>query len=191
MNEIMIFEPDPTARAVLETALKAEGLEGVAVTEKMPAKAPKGAALLCLYAEGETINPPAGTPESHVFKKPFRLGRLLDLVRRLQKPEATQQDFPAVGPYNLDAANNLLLPRGGKEQVRLTEKETGILKFLHAGKGKSVSREELLYGVWGYVDGVETHTLETHIYRLRQKIEKNAAAPEILLTDESGYRLRL
>ena len=52
-----------------------------------------------------------------------------------------------------------------------------------------VSRETLLQEVWGYNSGVTTHTLETHIYRLRQKVEKDAASPQILVTEAGGYKL--
>ena len=74
-------------------------------------------------------------------------------------------------------------------KVRLTEKETAILRFLYRAGQLPVSRETLLQEVWGYNSGVTTHTLETHIYRLRQKIERDAANPEILVTEAGGYKL--
>jgi len=74
-------------------------------------------------------------------------------------------------------------------KIRLTEKETNILKFLYRSSGRTVEREVLLREVWGYNAGVTTHTLETHIYRLRQKIEPNPSNAIILLTDAGGYRL--
>ena len=77
--------------------------------------------------------------------------------------------------------------RGSK--LKLTEKETAILRFLYRAGQMPVSRETLLQEVWGYNSGVTTHTLETHIYRLRQKIEKDAANPEILVTEAGGYKL--
>ena len=76
---------------------------------------------------------------------------------------------------------------GGK--VRLTEKETAILRYLYSAGQRPVSRETLLQEVWGYNSGVTTHTLETHIYRLRQKVEKDAATPAILVTEPGGYKL--
>ena len=75
------------------------------------------------------------------------------------------------------------------QKVRLTEKETAILKFLYRANGETVSRETLLTDVWGYNANVTTHTLETHVYRLRQKIEKNPGQAEILVTEPGGYRL--
>jgi DNA-binding response OmpR family regulator len=77
----------------------------------------------------------------------------------------------------------------GCHGVRLTEKETSILRYLYRAGQRPVSRETLLQEVWGYNSGVTTHTLETHIYRLRQKIEKDAAAPAILVTEAGGYKL--
>ena len=81
----------------------------------------------------------------------------------------------------------LLNPKGNK--VRLTEKETAILRYLYRAGQRPVSRETLLQEVWGYNSGVTTHTLETHIYRLRQKVEKDAASPAILVTEAGGYKL--
>src|SRR6201997_126465 len=93
----------------------------------------------------------------------------------------------AIGPYTFRPSSKLLLnPKGSK--VRLTEKETSILRYLYRAGQRAVSRETLLQEVWGYNSGVTTHTLETHIYRLRQKIEKDAANPEILVTEAGGYK---
>ena len=78
-------------------------------------------------------------------------------------------------------------PKGSK--VRLTEKETAILRYLYRAGQRPVSREVLLQEVWGYNSGVTTHTLETHIYRLRQKVERDACAPAILVTEGGGYKL--
>jgi DNA-binding response OmpR family regulator len=73
--------------------------------------------------------------------------------------------------------------------VRLTEKETAILRYLYRAGAKAVGRDELLQEVWGYNAGVTTHTLETHIYRLRQKIEKDPANASLLVTQDGGYKL--
>ena len=83
----------------------------------------------------------------------------------------------------------IMLTGANGKKVRLTEKETAILRFLYRAGQLPVSRETLLQEVWGYNSGVTTHTLETHIYRLRQKIEKDAASPEILVTEAGGYKL--
>ena len=94
-----------------------------------------------------------------------------------------------IGPYSFRPAGKVLVDPKGKK-IRLTEKETNILKYLYRAGAKPVSREELLTEVWGYNAGVTTHTLETHIYRLRQKIEPEPGQARLLLTDAGGYRLQ-
>jgi DNA-binding response OmpR family regulator len=121
--------------------------------------------------------------------KPFRFAVLLARIRaQLRQHEASEDAVFAIGPYMFRPSSKLLMaPKGGK--VRLTEKETAILRYLYRAGQKPVSRETLLQEVWGYNSGVTTHTLETHIYRLRQKVEKDAAAPQILVTEVGGYKL--
>jgi len=121
--------------------------------------------------------------------KPFRFAVLLARIRsQLRQHEASEDAVFTIGPYSFRPAAKLLLTeKGGK--VRLTEKETAILRYLYRAGQKSVSREVLLQEVWGYNSGVTTHTLETHIYRLRQKVEEDAAKPAILVTDAGGYKL--
>jgi DNA-binding response OmpR family regulator len=121
--------------------------------------------------------------------KPFRFAVLLARIRgQLRQHEASEDAVFTIGPYTFRPSSKILLnPKGNK--VRLTEKETSILRYLFRAGHKPVSRETLLQEVWGYNSGVTTHTLETHIYRLRQKIEKDAAAPNIVVTESGGYRL--
>ena len=121
--------------------------------------------------------------------KPFRFAVLLARIRaQLRQHEASEDAIFTIGPYTFRASSKLLLnPKGNK--VRLTEKETSILRYLYRACEQPVPRETLLGDVWGYNSGVTTHTLETHIYRLRQKIEKDAAAPVILITESRGYKL--
>jgi DNA-binding response OmpR family regulator len=121
--------------------------------------------------------------------KPFRFAVLLARIRaQLRQHEASEDAVFTIGPHTFRPSSKLLLnPQGDK--VRLTEKETSILRYLYRAGEQRVSRETLLQEVWGYNSGVTTHTLETHIYRLRQKIEKDAAAPAILVTQSSGYKL--
>ncbi len=121
--------------------------------------------------------------------KPFRFAVLLARIRaQLRQHEASEDAVFTIGPYTFRPSSKILLnPKGNK--VRLTEKETAILRYLYRAGQRPVSRETLLQEVWGYNSGVTTHTLETHIYRLRQKIEKDAAAPSILVTEAGGYKL--
>ena len=76
-----------------------------------------------------------------------------------------------------------------QRKVRLTDKETAILKYLYRAGDKAVAREKLLDEVWGYNAAVTTHTLETHVYRLRQKIEEDPSTAKLLVTEAGGYKL--
>ncbi len=121
--------------------------------------------------------------------KPFRLPVLLARMRaHLRQFEQSEDAVFRIGPYTFKPAQKMLLTEDGRK-IRLTEKETAILKFLYRAGGRTVSRETLLHEVWGYNAGVTTHTLETHIYRLRQKIEREPSRAELLLTESGGYRL--
>ncbi len=122
--------------------------------------------------------------------KPFRLGVLLARVRaQLRQHEQSEDATFPIGPYNFRPSAKLLVEREGNRKVRLTEKETAILKYLYRAGDQAVGRDTLLGEVWGYNAGVTTHTLETHVYRLRQKIERNPAEAEILVTESGGYKL--
>lgn len=122
--------------------------------------------------------------------KPFKFAVLLARIRaQLRSHEQSENAVFHIGPYEFRPAQKLLID-AAKKKVRLTEKETNILKYLYRAGGKPVGREELLTEVWGYNAGVTTHTLETHIYRLRQKIEPDAASVKLLVTEAGGYRLQ-
>jgi DNA-binding response OmpR family regulator len=121
--------------------------------------------------------------------KPFRFAVLLARVRTLLRQYETSEDAVfTIGPYTFRPSSKLLLNLNGSK-VRLTEKETSILRRLYRAGQRSVPRQTLLQEVWGYSSEVTTHTLETHIYRLRQKIEKDAIVPAILITEVGGYKL--
>src|SRR5712692_11457844 len=122
--------------------------------------------------------------------KPFRLSVLLARLRaQLRQHEQSEDAVFTIGPYTFRPSAKLLIDGSGRKQVRLTEKETAILKYLYRAGDKVIGRDTLLGEVWGYNAGVTTHTLETHIYRLRQKIEREPAKAEILVTEPGGYRL--
>jgi DNA-binding response OmpR family regulator len=121
--------------------------------------------------------------------KPFRFAVLLARIRaQLRQHEASEDAIFTIGPYTFRPSSKLFVNPKGKK-VRLTGKETSILRYLYRASQQAISRETLLREVWGYNSGITTHTLETHIYRLRQKIEEDAAVPVILVTEPSGYRL--
>lgn len=123
--------------------------------------------------------------------KPFKFAVLLARIRaQLRQYEQSEDAVFGIGPYTFKPAAKLLVDDKGAK-IRLTEKETSILKFLYRAGDKVVGRDVLLHEVWGYNAGVTTHTLETHIYRLRQKIEKDPSSSELLVTETGGYRLVL
>ena len=121
--------------------------------------------------------------------KPFRFAVLLARVRaQLRTHEQSEDAVFTIGPYTFKPANKLLLDEKGSK-IRLTEKETSILKYLYRAGDSVVTRDVLLHEVWGYNSGVTTHTLETHIYRLRQKIEPTPGITTLLVTEAGGYKL--
>ncbi|HWE05792.1 MAG TPA: response regulator transcription factor [Rhizomicrobium sp.] len=122
------------------------------------------------------------------ISKPFRFAVLAARIHaHLRSHEQSEEAVYRIGHYTFRPSAKLLLDPKGKK-IRLTEKETNILKHLHRS-GATVARETLLHEVWGYNPAVTTHTLETHIYRLRQKIESNPGEAQILVTESGGYRL--
>lgn len=123
--------------------------------------------------------------------KPFKFSVLLARLRaHLRSHEQSEDAVFKVGPYEFKPAVKMLVTENDRK-IKLTEKETSILKYLYRSGGQPVSREKLLDEVWGYNSGVTTHTLETHIYRLRQKIEPDTSQASLLLTEAGGYRLAL
>ncbi len=123
--------------------------------------------------------------------KPFKFPVLLARLRaQLRQHEQSEDAIFTLGPYTFKPAVKMLLTEDDKK-IRLTEKETNILKFLYRATEGVVPRDTLLHEVWGYNAGVTTHTLETHIYRLRQKIEPDPSHASLLVTESGGYRLAL
>lgn len=121
--------------------------------------------------------------------KPFKFPVLLARIRaQLRQHEQSEDAVFQLGPYTFKPAMKLLLDEK-ERKVRLTEKETNILKFLYRAGQAVVPRDVLLHEVWGYNAGVTTHTLETHIYRLRQKIEPDPSNARLLVTEAGGYKL--
>ncbi|SFA90289.1 two component transcriptional regulator, winged helix family [Poseidonocella pacifica] len=121
--------------------------------------------------------------------KPFKFPVLLARIRaQLRQHEQSEDAVFQLGPYAFRPSMKVLISEDDRK-IRLTEKETNILKFLYRSPDGVVARDVLLHEVWGYNAGVTTHTLETHIYRLRQKIEPDPSNARLLVTEAGGYRL--
>lgn len=119
---------------------------------------------------------------------PLRLGEVIDGINAALLRTGKEDQILYFNEGYLDLSDFSFFKKGGNNAgVRLTEKEVQLLQMLYRQRGSVISKNELLNKIWSYVQGVETHTLETHIYRLRQKIELDPANPKILLTHESGY----
>lgn len=139
-------------------------------------------------SEADTIKGLEAGANDYVTK-PFKFDVLLARIRaHLRSHEQSEDAIFKIGPYTFRPSAKLLLTPDGKK-IRLTEKETSILKFLYRSGRKVVGRDVLLHEVWGYNSGVTTHTLETHIYRLRQKIEPDPSNVRLLVTESGGYKL--
>jgi len=164
-----------------------DGREAVKLLRKGGFKAP----ILLLTghdSESDTILGLESGANDYVTK-PFRFAVLLARIRaQLRQFEQSEDATFTIGRYTFRPSAKLLLDERG-QKIRLTEKETSILKFLYRAGEKVVGRDILLHEVWGYNSGVTTHTLETHIYRLRQKIEREPSVAELLVTEAGGYKL--
>ncbi|MEC7701142.1 MAG: helix-turn-helix domain-containing protein [Pseudomonadota bacterium] len=127
------------------------------------------------------------------FLTPLRLGRIIDRITALLEGRATGQ-LPRrldIMGWQICLPENMLRAADGQTETELTDTEVHILRYLYVAKGTPVPRQELLDNVWGYHKDVETHTIETHIYRLRQKLEQDPAEPEVLITQADGYVLKM
>jgi len=139
-------------------------------------------------SEADTVDGLEAGANDYVTK-PFRFAVLLARMRvHLRQHEASDDAMFRIGPFTFQpGSKHLINEKGGK--LRLTEKETAILRFLYRARQSVVTRDVLLKEVWGYNSNVTTHTLETHIYRLRQKIERDPAKSQLLITEAGGYKL--
>jgi DNA-binding response OmpR family regulator len=147
--------------------------------------------ILMLTAQGSDSDTILGLDSgaNDYVTKPFRFGVLLARIRaHLRQHEQSEDAVFRVGPYTFKPSAKMLI-RDDNKKIRLTEKETAIIKFLFRAGEQVIGRDVLLHDVWGYNAGVTTHTLETHIYRLRQKIERDPSHAELLVTEGGGYKL--
>jgi len=164
-----------------------DGREAVRVLRKSGFKAP----IIILTgqdADADTILGLEAGANDYVTK-PFRFAVLLARIRaQLRQHEQSEDATFQVGPYVFKPSQKVLVDeKGGK--IRLTEKETAIIRYLYRADRRVVTRDVLLEEVWGYNSGVTTHTLETHVYRLRQKIEPEPSNARLIVTESGGYKL--
>jgi hypothetical protein len=178
---IAVFADTPAQRYYLGAIVQLAGF-GVA---NDPQKASFG---LAVSAVPEDLKSLPCLTLGQDLSSPAKAAFVIEALQKMGRDRAAMPARLLIGEHYLDTRENLFFSHG-KNAIRLTEKETAILTFLKEMDGAAVSRDQLLTRVWAYADGVETHTLETHIYRLRQKIEKDPSNPEILLTQGDGYSL--
>ncbi|MCA3630756.1 MAG: response regulator transcription factor [Methylobacterium sp.] len=164
-----------------------DGREAVKIMRKNGFKSP---ILMLTGHEGEAdtiLGLEAGAND--YVTKPFRFAVLLARIRaHLRQHESSDDAIFPVGPYTFRPGQKLLVTDKGSK-IRLTEKETAIIRFLYRAGQRVIPRDVLLQEVWGYNSNVTTHTLETHIYRLRQKIEPDPGRARLLVTESGGYKL--
>jgi DNA-binding response OmpR family regulator len=147
--------------------------------------------IIMLTAQGSEADTVLGLESgaNDYVTKPFKFAVLLARIRaQLRQYEASEDAIFQIGPYTFRPGSKLLMSAKGSK-LKLTEKETAILRYLYRAGQKVVGRDTLLQEVWGYNANVTTHTLETHIYRLRQKIEDDPSRARILVTEPGGYKL--
>jgi DNA-binding response OmpR family regulator len=171
-SSVIILESNNKIRKILQGALQEAGL-------------------VCSVQAGADARAVVVGEES--LAKPVRLGAVLDQARRLSARAEAGPAMLRFGGFTLDREGQKISRNDKKnnDSIKLTEKETALLVLLHQANGRSVDRQNLLEAVWGYGAEIDTHTLETHIYRLRQKIESDAAAPQLLRTESNGYSLKI
>ena len=185
---IAMARAEPVDLLIMDVGLpEMDGREAVKLLRKGGFKAP----IIMLTGhdtESDTILGLEAGANDYVTK-PFKFAVLLARIRaHLRQHEQTEDAVFSIGRYTFRPSTKLMVDERGSK-VRLTEKETAILKYLYRAGERPVTREVLLHEVWGYNSGVTTHTLETHIYRLRQKIERDPSAAELLVTEAGGYKL--
>lgn len=206
MPRLLFFSASPARRLALAEVFsgflaawpeaEAEALKSLAELDEKHLQSDD---VLLLDLDDESA-PELSVPAACLTLRPREMARKGDLIRPLRWEDlrlrlthllsrsADETEF-AVGSYICTPLERMLLNDEGEEAARLTEKEVTLLRTLADAGPNGVSRSTLLEKVWGYRDDLDTHTLETHIYRLRQKLETDPESPRLLLTLESGYAL--
>lgn len=183
---ILIIEPEERYHSALATALDSYGCAGLyeIMTELRDVEQYKNRPVVLISSD---LNEMA-RPGTHNITAPYRIGSAVNAVQKIvRKTQKISECF--FGPYSLNSREMTLHNMQTDDQIALTDKEQEILLFLYHHE-KPIDKAVLLDALWGYAESIETHTLETHIYRLRQKIEQDPSNPEYLLTMDEGYFLK-
>ncbi len=150
---------------------------------------PKTPIILLLKEGNNTVRESA---LNTVMTKPLSLENLLNQIRSsLTLLDNSADGYLYFNQYELRPIEKEIYNERNGETTKLTEKEVAIIKFLYKNKNKIVSKNDLLQEVWGYSPDASTHTIETHIYRLRQKVEHEDTEAQLIMTEDGGYKLVL
>lgn len=188
MTRFVVIDSDAESRQAVENIMKIFGPGVSCRAGPFPADE-AGPSDLYFWLGFKDEKPPAAVRPQNRFVKPLRAGVLLERIHTCRAERSGTPEKITFGDYTLNTVSGELHDGRSEKTLRLTEKESRILAALQGAQDRRLGRRELMEKVWGYGEEIETHTLETHIYRLRQKIESDPAKPLLLLTDETGYRL--
>jgi DNA-binding winged helix-turn-helix (wHTH) protein len=194
LAEQLVLDPDFSVSIAqkpyqFERPLDVERVDLVLGFEGLSAKIPEVQALGYRGPFLQLGHSPELGQDIETLDLPLRASALIGRIRSLVRTFKVREDpWLTIGPYRLSQGTRMLEGPDGQSE-KLTDKEADFLSFMHRARGEIVSRDVLLAEIWGYNAQVTTHTLETHIYRLRQKIEKDPANAQLLITEPGGYRL--
>jgi two-component SAPR family response regulator len=199
MDSILIISEEPSLLETLASELPGVAIEQIrffeAAVRLHEASPHQKEPHLVVIDENEntSVNVDTGTIPTLRLVRPIRLSELLYTIReRLQgKSAPSREELPLSGGFRFSPSERLVRSVDGVTQITLTEKETELLQCLLAKAGQAIARDTLLKTVWGYNDDIATHTLETHIYRLRGKLRQTSDSLDILSSEEGGYLLKL
>lgn len=163
--------------------------DNIDIFKEMRSHHNKTPAIILLKQDSDSIE---SSTLNNVIYKPFSLNSFLDqLHSSINLFENSSEGILCFNKYELHPVSKEILNLRNNEFIKLTEKEVAIIKYLYKAKDKIVSKNELLQEVWEYSPEVSTHTIETHIYRLRQKVEQDDESAQLITTLDGGYQLNL
>ncbi len=117
---------------------------------------------------------------------PLKLEKILEIVNiNFLKNKFVNQSYIKIGKYNLDLNSRKISFKD--KNLDLTERETNLIIFIH--DRKDVSVKDLQKNVWDYSPNLETHTVETHIYRLRKKMKEIFGDENFIFNNNNGYSI--